>query len=115
MTVGGKVIDSGGFGCVFRPQIRCKKSRNNKNRIFGDNKYDKNGISKVMPKKYAINEYNELVKFIKIITTIENYNHYFIISQITLCRPKNFKPSDLIDFDKIKCSSLKKKILHLKI
>ena len=109
MKVGGKVIDSGGFGCVFRPQLRCKKSRNNKNIIYGDNKYDENGISKVMPKKYAISEYNELVKFISIIKTIPNYNHYFIISQITLCRPKKLKPSDLIDFDKIKCSSLKKK------
>jgi len=109
MKVGGKVIDSGGFGCVFRPQLRCKKSRNNKNIIYGDNKYDENGISKVMPKKYATSEYNELVKFISIIKTIPNYNHYFIISQITLCRPKKLKPSDLIDFDKIKCSSLKKK------
>ena len=109
MTIGGKVIDSGGFGCVFRPQLRCKKSRNNKNKIYGDNKYDENGISKVMPKKYAISEYNELVKFISIIKTIPNYNHYFIISQITLCRPRYFKPNDLIDFDKIKCSSLKKK------
>ena len=107
--IGGKVIDSGGFGCVFRPQIRCKKSRNNKNKIYGDNKYDENGISKVMPKKYAISEYNELVKFISIIKTINNYTHYFIISQITLCRPSYFKPADLIDFDKVKCSSLKKK------
>jgi hypothetical protein len=109
MTVGGKVIDSGGFGCVFRPQLQCKKSRNNKNKIYGDNNYDKNGISKVMPKKYAISEYNELVKFISIIKTIPNFNHYFIISQITLCRPKHLKPSDLVDFDRIKCSSLKKK------
>ena len=109
MTIGGRVIDSGGFGCVFRPQLRCKKSINNKNKIYGDNKYDENGISKVMPKKYAISEYNELIKFISIIKTIPNYNHYFIISQITLCRPKYFKPTDLIDFDKIKCSSLKKK------
>lgn len=114
MIVGGKVIDSGGFGCVFRPQIRCKKSRNNKNKIFGDNIYDENGISKVMPKKYAINEYNELIKFITIIKTIPNYNHYFIISQITLCRPKHFKQTDLIDFDKIKCSSLKKKKITAK-
>ena len=109
MTIGGKVIDSGGFGCVFRPQIKCKKSRNNKNKIFGENKYDVNGISKVMPKKYAISEYNELVKFISIIKKIQNYNNYFIISQITLCRPSYFKQEDLIDFDKIKCSSLKKK------
>lgn len=114
MTIGGKVIDSGGFGCVFRPQLRCKKSRNNKNKIYGDNKYDENGISKVMPKKYAISEYNELVKFITIIKTIPNYNHYFIISQITLCRPRYFKPNDLIDFDKIKCSSLKKKNITYK-
>ena len=109
MTRGGKVIDSGGFGCIFRPQIRCKKSKNNKNKIYGTNKYDVNGISKVMQKKYAINEYFSLTKFISIIKTIPNYNYYFLISDFTLCRPVYFTPQDLIDFDKKKCSSLTKR------
>jgi hypothetical protein len=109
MTIGGKVIDSGGFGCIFRPQIRCKKSRNNKNKIFGNNKYDANGISKVMQKKYAIREYFSLIEFIKIIKEIKNYNHYFLITDFTLCRPRYFTPQDLIDFDRKKCSSLTKK------
>ena len=109
MTRGGKVIDSGGFGCIFRPQIRCKKSRNNKNKIYGTNKYDVNGISKVMDKKYAISEYFGLTKFISIIKTIPNYNYYFLISDFTLCRPVYFTPQDLIDFDKKKCSSLTKR------
>lgn len=109
MTKGGKVIDSGGFGCIFRPQIRCKKSRNNKNKIYGTNKYDVNGISKVMQKKYAISEYFSLSNFISIIKTIPNYNYYFLISDFTLCRPVYFTPQDLIDFDKKKCSSLTKK------
>ena len=109
MTKGGKVIDSGGFGCIFRPQIRCKKSRNNKNKIYGTNKYDVNGISKVMQKKYAISEYFSLSKFISIIKTIPNYNYYFLISDFTLCRPVYFTPQDLIDFDKKKCSSLTKR------
>ena len=65
MTRGGKVIDSGGFGCIFRPQLKCKKSRNNRNKIFGTNNYHVNGISKVMQKKYAINEYFALNKFIE--------------------------------------------------
>ena len=49
MKNGGKVIGSGGFGCIFRPQIKCNASE----KIYGDNKYDPTGISKVMIKKYG--------------------------------------------------------------
>jgi hypothetical protein len=114
MTRGGKVIDSGGFGCIFRPQLKCKKSINNRNKIYGTNNYDINGISKVMQKKYAIREYFSLNEFIKIIKTIPNYNYYFLITDFTLCRPQYFTPKDLIDFDKKKCSSLKKKNITTK-
>ena len=47
---GGKVIASGGFGCVFSPALKCqgKKSRG------------KNMISKLLTKKHALSEYNEI-------------------------------------------------------
>ena len=42
---GGKVIGSGGFGCIFKPALKCKnKDRQN------------NKISKLMKKKYAVKE-----------------------------------------------------------
>ena len=36
MKNGGKVIGSGGFGCIFRPQIKCNASY----KTYGENKYD---------------------------------------------------------------------------
>ena len=51
---GGKVLASGGFGCVFSPQLKCKgKTLKNK------------GISKLMKKEYAVNEYDEIQKYKK--------------------------------------------------
>jgi hypothetical protein len=105
MKNGGKVIGSGGFGCIFRPQIKC----NGSNQIYGDNKYDPNGISKVMIKKYGKQEYRELTKFMPIIKTIPNYDRYFMMSQITACHPEPFTEEDLINFDIKKCSGLKKR------
>ena len=49
---GGKVLASGGFGCVFTPALRCEKSKTRK----------RNGVSKLMTNKHAIKEYNEIVQ-----------------------------------------------------
>ena len=48
---GGKVIDSGGFGCVFKPALKCEKAVNECNR---------NKISKLMTSKHAKDEYNQI-------------------------------------------------------
>ena len=49
--IGGKVIDSGGFGCVFSPELKCHK-----------NKSKTKKISKLMLKRYAYEEYNNIMK-----------------------------------------------------
>ena len=105
MKIGGNLIESGGFGCIFKPQLKC----NPNNVLEGDNNYvgDK-GITKLMRKRYGISEYNEIKRFIPILKTIRNYNDYFIISNYTLCKPSPLSQSDLIDFNKVKCSPLKK-------
>jgi len=94
---GGKVLDSGGFGCVFRPEIKCNTKKT----------FLKNGISKVMIKKYAVKEFDEIKRFIPILKTIPNYSNYFIITNYSICRPLQFTKGDLIDFKN--CSALKKK------
>ena len=65
-TTGGKVIASGGFGCVFSPALKCqgKKTRG------------KNRISKLLTKKHAISEYNEIKNFKKKLDKIPNYQNY---------------------------------------
>jgi serine/threonine protein kinase len=111
MRYGGKVIDSGGFGCIFRPQLKC----NPKDVIAGDNNYiGEKGVTKLLKKKYGLSEYNEIKRFIPILKTIPNYNNYFIISDYTVCKPAPLTESDLIDYDKVKCSSLNKKNISSK-
>jgi hypothetical protein len=94
---GGKVLASGGFGCVFEPALQCE---NKKNRETGK-------ISKLMINKYAQQEYDLINSIKQQLDDIPNYQDYFLLDGATLCRPKEITESDLGDFDK-KCSALKK-------
>ena len=49
---GGSVIASGGFGCIFKPSIKCES-----------NSPSNDSISKLMLKKNAKHEYNEIQKY----------------------------------------------------
>ena len=51
---GGKVLGSGGFGCIFRPALKCKNKTASKS--VGDQ------ITKLMKKKYALKEKLEVLK-----------------------------------------------------
>jgi len=111
MKYGGKLIESGGFGCIFRPQLKCDP----RNIIAGDNEYiGEKGVTKILKKKYGLSEYNEIKRFIPILKTIPNYNNYFIISGYTICKPAPLTDSDLIDYDKVKCSSLRRQNISSK-
>jgi hypothetical protein len=96
IKTGGKVIASGGFGCVFSPSLKCKGK-----------KRDKNKISKVMTRKHAIAEYNEITSIQKKVNDIPNYKEYFLVDNFTLCEPEKLSSSDLENFKK-KCSALPK-------
>jgi hypothetical protein len=93
---GSGAIAAGGYGCVFRPALKCK----NKTQRY-------KGISKLMTNTYANKEYNEIVKLKKTLTKIPNNSKYFIISDIQLCKPDKLTKSDLINFNN-KCSNLTK-------
>jgi hypothetical protein len=96
---GGSVIASGGFGCIFKPSIKCES-----------NSPSNDSISKLMLKKNAKHEYNEIQKYKKMLRNIPNYSDYFLVEGFSLCKPKELNKQDLIDFDK-KCSALTKKKL----
>jgi hypothetical protein len=101
MKYGGKLIGSGGFGCIFRPQLKCNPNYV----IAGDNNYiGEKGVTKLLRKKYGLREYNDIKRFIPILKTIPNYNNYFIISDYTICKPAPLTENDLIDYDKVKFS-----------
>lgn len=88
LAIGGKVIASGGFGCVFDPALKCqgKKTRG------------KNRITKLLTKKHALIEYNEIIEFKKKLDKIPNYQNYFLIDDFNICKPAKLSASDLVGF-----------------
>jgi hypothetical protein len=97
LATGGKVIASGGFGCVFNPELKCK----------GKTSRGKNRISKLLTKKHALEEYNEVQIFKKKLDKIENYENYFLLDNFEICKPSKLSKTDLVNF-KEKCSALPK-------
>jgi serine/threonine protein kinase len=97
INIGGKVIASGGFGCVFNPALRCETDTNRA----------KNKISKLMTEKHAIKEYNEIITIKKKLENIKNYHDYFLIYDTSLCKPAFLSDQDLKDYDS-KCKALSK-------
>ena len=94
---GGKVVDSGGYGCLFVPPLLCK----------GDNTKKKNIISKLMTKRLANREHKNNINIQKKLSSIPDWKHYFIFS-IKSCIPKKLTKKDLKQFNK-KCKTLTKK------
>jgi serine/threonine protein kinase len=101
VSTGGKVINSGGFGCIFLPEIICK---NNKKQ----NKHNKTKkISKMMLNRHASDEYNQIMKIKQIVKKIPNYGDYFVIKNIDICKIKKLTDEDLEKYEE-KCSALQK-------
>ena len=83
--VAGEVFDSGGYGCLFSPPLKCKKN----------NRTKKNMISKLMPTSTADQEHNNNTRIKKILSSIPNYKKYYIFSEIS-CYPKKFIQSQFM-------------------
>jgi len=94
--MGGKVIGSGGFGCIFKPALKCKK----KPRV-------KNNITKLMKSKHVYSEYNEVIKYNNLLKKIPNYSDYFLVEGFSICKPEPLTKKDLHNFNN-KCNALKK-------
>jgi serine/threonine protein kinase len=95
---GGKVLASGGFGCVFTPALKCDGARHR----------EKGKVSKLMTEKHAISEYKEINSFKTKLDTIKNYEDYYLLYDATLCKPAELTDGDLTAFAK-KCTALAKK------
>lgn len=98
---GGKVIASGGFGCVFRPALMCK----------GQTIREKDKITKLMIKKYAIEEYEDVIKYSHILKKIPFYHNFFLIDGFHLCDPAPLNNEDIKYFNE-KCTALPKKDIN---
>ena len=96
-NTGGRVLASGGFGCVFTPALKCKNETHR----------EKNKVSKLMTERHAREEYKEISLFKSKLDSIKNYRDYFLIYDATLCNPAKLQESDLVNYTK-KCSAFKK-------
>ena len=99
---GGKVIASGGFGCVFSPALLCNKTKKRRN----------NFISKLMGTKYAYEEYNEINEIRSKLQNIANYNNYFLLQDVSICKPAKLTKQDLKNYNK-NCTALPKENITL--
>jgi serine/threonine protein kinase len=95
---GGAVIESGGFGCVFRPALKCRRPGANR---------EAQGVTKLMKKKYAKSELQEATKFYRLLRNIPNFHDYFLLDGFSVCEPDDLTRSDLVNFEE-KCNALKK-------
>lgn len=101
--IGGKVIASGGFGCIFKPALTCDNDSNTNNT---------NRITKLMTNKNAIDEYKQIQSFKSVLQRIPNYERYFLLKDVTLCKPNKLTNEDLYNYKK--CKPLKKKSITAK-
>lgn len=93
---GGAAIAAGGYGCVFKPALKCKSASSRTN-----------GVSKVLMTEYANDEMREIGKVRTIVSKIPNYNDYFLGLDATICELDNFTTDDKVNFDS-KCRNLTK-------
>jgi serine/threonine protein kinase len=94
---GGKVIASGGFGCVFSPALKCEDAQHR----------ESNKITKLMTEKHALQEYKEINNIKQKLDSIPHYTDFFILSDINICRPAPLTKEDLQQFSKT-CTALPK-------
>ena len=93
----GLAIASGGYGCVFKPALRC---------WLNTGFESPEGVSKLMVKKYVASEMDEVRKVLPYINKIPNSKDYFLIDGITVCDTlAPLSSSDQQGFDS-KCSNL---------
>jgi serine/threonine protein kinase len=88
---GGEAIAAGSFGCVFKPALKCSGEISRSS-----------GVTKLMIKHYARDEYKEISKILPIIERIPNNENFFVAKGITVCEPSPLAPMDLINFNE-KC------------
>ena len=96
-ALGGKVIGSGGFGCVFDPALKCE----------GSSKRESKKISKLMTERHAIKEYEEINSIKERLKDVHDHRKYYLLYDATLCRPGSLTTTDLSNFVG-KCKALEK-------
>ena len=66
-----------------------------------------------MTVKHATEEYNQIEKFNQVLSSVPNYENYFLLQKFTLCKPDKLTKEDLQKYNK-KCKALTKKNIKVK-
>ena len=103
MTGAGS-IGSGGYGCVFLPSLQCDTEMDDDNERLDTTKY----VTKLMTNKHADIEYRLIRSFDKRLNVIPKYADYFLVTNVSKCRPKQLTKRDLQSYEK-QCKPLIKK------
>jgi len=101
---GSGSIGSGGYGCVFLPSLSCAAETENEKETKQNVKY----VTKLMTNQHADTEYRLIRSFDKRLRAIPNYTKYFLVANVTKCRPGPLTKRDLHAYDK-QCKPLIKK------
>ena len=101
---GSGSIGSGGYGCVFLPSLSCAADMESDKETDPTVKY----VTKLMTNQHADTEYRLIRSFDKRLRTIPNYTKYFLVANVTKCRPGPLTKRDLHAYDK-QCKPLIKK------
>lgn len=95
---GGAAIAAGGFGCVFRPSLRCKAGS------AEADFYDPHQVSKLMKKQDANEEIAEIMRVMPVLRLIPNADRYFMgvgaAGGFYACEPAPLTAIDKIQYDK---------------
>lgn len=102
--IGGIPVYPGGYSCVFKPQLKCKKTKTRKIKKI-DGKKNKNngnnGISKLLFKKHADIEMRNIEHFYNALKKIPKSHKYFLFTKTTTCPPAKISKRDLQGFDEM--------------
>ena len=85
---GGNVLDSGGYGCVFYPALKCKNKQTRTS-----------GVSKLSLKHNTMEEWNIYKKINNLLKHIPNYKKYFLLDDFSICNPDKLTMQDKENFE----------------
>lgn len=94
--LGGRAIAAGGYGCVFRPALKCQ----------GDPTRKPNTVSKLLTNTEAKAEMDEIETANRILSSIPNYQKYFAVTGYDTCIPDEVTGDDAVGFTSMCASPL---------
>jgi len=90
---GGAAFAKGGFGCVFKPALSCKKSELNSK---------PNYVSKLIDSKHAKREYMYIHNIKKKLQHLpQNIKKYFLLENVSVCEPGPLSEGDKVKIEEV--------------